>query len=454
MKLPTDRPPTGRQPGRLTRQSAKGLTVKLGGAGLSLVMLATLAAVMDPNQFGRFGFGISLATLLSVVGGLGQRLVVIRFIPAFTSDDEHERAREVTHLGYQAVAAVSLLIGLVVVVVTHFTLTTEKGYLFASAALIPLMALTDYQAGVLRAQGSVLRAHAPRDALWRIALIAICLPGLLHVRVFGWSGQLTAEWAMWAAVVTMAALMVIQYFTHPGIHRKPGLFTPVAPQDTWRGTSIGLWITSIAQTGFPHLSIVVLGFVISPEQSGGFFAAMRIAAFFNMPLLAVSIPTAPVIARHWHTGNLKEMQRVCAVAVAGSTAASLAAYIVVIFSGRWLLGILGPAFVDAYPILLILSGGYVLNVAFGLSADIMTMTGSERPFLLTITATNLVAIAAVYLGTPVFGEVFAASAVALSIALWNVTVVVWSRRNLGVDPTILGAIPVLLRRWQRVKPST
>ena len=76
------------------------------------------------------------------------------------------------------------------------------------------------------------------------------------------------------------------------------------------------------------------------------------------------------------------------------------------------------------------------------------MTGNERRLLLFVAVSNAIPLALIIPGVWLFGEVFAASALALGMATWNIVTAFWTRRNLGVDTSILGALKALRHRGE------
>ena len=70
----------------------------------------------------------------------------------------------------------------------------------------------------------------------------------------------------------------------------------------------------------------------------------------------------------------------------------------------------------------------------------MNMTGHDREFLKILATFNIVGFAVLLLLTREFGAIGAAWGLLVVKAGWNIAVVIWARRNLGIDPSILGPI--------------
>ena len=89
---------------KLARGGMAALIIKIGGAGLSFLMFLMLARAMSAEEYGRFGFAFSLATLLAVVGSFGFRSLVLRYAAAYAADGAIELERGVIRHGYVVTA--------------------------------------------------------------------------------------------------------------------------------------------------------------------------------------------------------------------------------------------------------------------------------------------------------------------------------------------------------------
>ena len=62
-------------------KSLISLGIKVATAALTYLMYVTLSRLMVENAYGEFAFGLSLATILAVLAGVGQQTSVLRFWP-------------------------------------------------------------------------------------------------------------------------------------------------------------------------------------------------------------------------------------------------------------------------------------------------------------------------------------------------------------------------------------
>jgi O-antigen/teichoic acid export membrane protein len=184
--------------------------------------------------------------------------------------------------------------------------------------------------------------------------------------------------------------------------------------------------------------VVIMGLLISPEETGPIFAALRIALLLNLFLLAANMVASPSISRMYHEGRIAEVQRTCTSIAIMSTATSLLIFALLVFEGDRMLELFGKGFGEAHDVLLIVAGAYVVNTLTGPTSVLLELTGHERAAFRMITGMNIISLIAMPFATWSFGAFGAASCLALSITGWNIQAVVYARRKIGIDPSAFG----------------
>lgn len=431
--------------------SLAAFVIKVASAGLSFLMFVALARAMSQADYGVFAFGFSLATFLALVALMGQRTLALRFIPVYEAADAPPGAlRGLLIYGYGTVLAAALVIGLGLVLLGPLFFGESAGpppYLVLSALLVVPMALSDYQSGVYRGMGMVVPALLPRDVMWRIGVILACAPALAGWQTLPFGRGLGAEAALALSGAVLMALILGQFVARPAALRVLlGKEKPVFHGARWRHATLGLWLNDVLQSGAQNIAVVLLGLTLAPSSTGGLFAAIKTAALLSFFLMAANIVVAPQISRMWHAQNLAGLKRVCAVVTLGSSAPTLALFALYAVFGHRILELFGAGYHTAYPSLMVISFAQVVNTLCGQTGILMAMTGNERRLTRFILISNVVPLAAMPVGVMVFGDVFGAVAIAIGMTLWNVQTVFWTRRHLGVDTSILGAVSALRGR--------
>lgn len=148
-----------------------------------------------------------------------------------------------------------------------------------------------------------------------------------------------------------------------------------------------------------------------------------------------------MIASAFHRNERDELHRVARLSARLGLGFALLAALVLIGAGRWLLEIFGPEFTTAYPALLVLLLGGLVNASTGVVAYLMTLTGRERPALAIFVAALALSLALNLLLIPRLGVVGAAIASTSALSFWNVAMVFYVRRSIGIDASALGLSP-------------
>ena len=126
-----------------------------------------------------------------------------------------------------------------------------------------------------------------------------------------------------------------------------------------------------------------------------------------------------------------------ACAIAGTT---LIGYGFLIVLGGFLLRLFDPSFVAAYPILLVVGAGTLVDAISGPNSYLMQMTNYERPYLKVMLCCYPLVVLAQFILVPRYGSMGAALASASGVILWNVLCVALLRRHAGLDTSLLGVI--------------
>lgn len=411
---------------KLARGGFAAVVIKFGAAGLSFLMFLALARAMSVAEFGRFGFAFSLATVLAVAGSFGMRTLVLRFASIYEENKDAPHLHGVIRTGYLAVLLGCGVLGAALALLAAAWPGLEsRSYLMATGIFTVILGLAEYQAYLLRVFGGMTLALAPRDIIWRGGVIAIAT-----LASFSLLPQLDAASALWTLTGTLLLVVLGQAFAHPVTRPTSLLRAPAAYKlKDWLKDTKWLWGSSVLQVALPNLSIVVLGLILSPDRTGGFFAAWRLAMLLSLFHLAASMVASPLISRHFHR---KEMRAIQTIATLTSVAASLPCigiFVIFALAGDSLLGLFNPAYAERLDVLLILAAGYLVHVLFGPTAEFAEMSGHQDVYFRALAVITPLALLLIYPASYYFGEVGAAVVITASTVIWNAYVYSWVLRR-------------------------
>jgi O-antigen/teichoic acid export membrane protein len=244
------------------------------------------------------------------------------------------------------------------------------------------------------------------------ALGALAVLGGGAVTVAG--GYLAAEFvAMLLAVFSALRVLPLGAVSHPG--RQVAQYArPLAAQ-------------RILESSTADFGNLVLSASRSVNLAALFTAALRFTEVANALFKAIGIALAPMVSDIHGADQREHLARLYKAASRWMFAIGVPAFLLQILYGRWLLTLFGEEFVAAYPALVILATGQLVNYSSGVTIDIIRMIGRSGLMLantvLDVTSYVLFNLILV----PRYGLEGAALAAALQLASSNVVraVEVW-----------------------------
>ena len=391
------------------------------GTGISFLVQMLLARKMGPDQFGLYAYAMGWTALALLPAKLDLDNAATRFVGAHAGNDEWDLVRGFIRRGAQIV----LLSSAIVAVLGAFAMAAWSAYrgqvtsqvFLAAAIFLPATALMLYLANVLQGFRRVAASQAPplvlRPVLFGLGCITLAVVN---------AGALRASTAILLNLASTLVVLVIQFrlivvtlSAHPA---APRFETP-----TWMRAALGLLSVSVAQLVLSgQTDVVVVGTLLSKADAGHYAIASQMATTLMMGTTAMAWVAAPAIAQHFRAGDRVALQGVINRVRHISLAITIPGIIIVLLIGRPVLGLFGPSFRGAFPVLVILSLGGLHGAAGGAIAGfLLTMTGHERAGALIIGASAvsylvLVAVLAPRLGA--VGVALATFTAYLIRALW------------------------------------
>ena len=418
------------------------LVIKLASAVLSYAMFVVLARVLSHAEYGKFAFSFNLGITLATVAGLGATTAIMRFWPQYTVTNRPDLARGVLKAGALWTLYASLATGLAIAATSPFVDRLfpdgSTGHVIMAGLLVPAIALNEYASSALRAHGLTLWSLAPRDVFWRAAVPAFA--ALLAWR----GGTMDARGALLMAAGLLLSVTALQAIKCLRVFDLKGPSATDWP--AWRSATAPMWGAAILFAMVQQFDVVISGFFLTPAETGSYFAAQKTATLLGLLLIAGNMVGAPLIAGHFHGGDHKGLKRLCAYLAAGIAIPTFIGFGVMALIGHQLLAIFDPAFVSAYPILLVLAAGATFDAMAGPTAYFLQMSGHERTYLIIMAVTYMGVIAMQFLLAPVWGALGIAIPTAVGVIVWNAWAVIVLRRATGIDPSAIGALAFFFKK--------
>lgn len=361
----------------------------------------------------------------------------MRFIAAYKAQERWGLLRGIVRRSTQFVVVFSLLIstiGGIVVWSLRNRIGQDQAATFGTALiLLPVLVLVRLREASLRALKHVVQSELPIRII-RPLLLAAILSGLY----FCLRQPLQATQAMAINLIAVfAALVIGTVWLVKELPEQVRDARPIYAHREWLKVSLPLLLIASMLVVLNQTDIIMVGALRGSDQAGIYSAASRIADLVVFALMAINSILAPMISELYSTGKKKELQRIVTLAARAIFAFTLMFSIILVVFGKFALSLFGAEFVVTYVPLLILLCGQIVNALAGSVGLIMTMTGHQNQAGAIVAVSAAVNITLNALLIPLFGLTGAAISTAFTMVLWNITMLVYVQRRLGINPTII-----------------
>ena len=415
------------------------MTYKALGAGLLFSAQILLARLLSTEEYGVVAYALAWVGVLVLFAKIGMDNTAIRFVAVYSNQGRWDLL-----WGIVIVAVLSpLLLGAVICAavwglpVEELPGSGQYGRMVPWVLLLALLlAQQNIATSFLRGRGRVAAAEVLEN---------VVRPGIL-LAFFGvaWfmSWPMHAEKALLQYIV-VTSTVVISAFAWLAVLGLPQVKV-VRPKFRWRewlATSVALWISGGVYFLNSRIDTLMLGMFREAKEVALYAVASRITDLLGFGVAAVTAIVAPKVAALHGAGADRELMqaalddggRFLAWTVFGGAAA-------LSLLGPALLGLFGDAYVSAYPALLVLVLGRVVEGATGPAGYVLAMTGNHwigSAVMAAALVLNLTLNAALI---PLWGAMGAAVATAASLTVWNVLIANICMRRLRVNPTIVARL--------------
>ena len=426
--------------------------------GLGFVTQIVLTRTLGVSSYGLFAYAYNWADLLLILTMLGFPNLLIRNLAIYREQEQWSFMRGLIHFARTvSLLVVFLVIGAALAVAwvsglgqqavwqsgflgaenfkaaVWFTETTLWTIFLALAAL-PLMTQVRLQQAILQGMGHIINSQLAEFLLRPLLFLGLVV-GLSLVL----SGKFSASVAMGANLA--AAGVALVYSASAVAKALPALLrsAPAVYQPRlWLRMTLPLLLISGMQIINTRTDSIMLGTLAGANAVGIYNVAAQVAQVITIVLTAVNVALAPNFARLYANGDMGRLQRLVTqstrLILFGSVTISIG---IIVFEGL-ILGVFGAEFLAANSALYILIVGRILNAASGSAGVLLTMTHNEGFTALGVGISAVTNIILNALFIPAYGIEGAALATTISMILWNVLLVIFARRRLGIRTTALG----------------
>jgi O-antigen/teichoic acid export membrane protein len=281
----------------------------------------------------------------------------------------------------------------------------------------------------------VVSALLPRDIIWRTHLIgALGTLWLLKIELAAW------EAVLYTAVLLIASVLpqAIDLIRATAIADRAPL--TVEQKAEFAKVTQGLWGITAVPPALGQVSTLMIAAILGPEVAGAVFVAERTTRLINVALNGINQALAPEISSGFHRGDIRFVRRLSHLTALGASAAALAVFVMFWFFGKEILAIFEPSYATQviHATLLVFCLGTMVTCASGPVEILMQVTGMQHRLLRILVIVQPIGLVVTAILTYLVGPVGAAIGISVTLTTWVVMAVFSIRRDLKVDPTLIG----------------
>jgi len=415
------------------RESAGVFAARVLGLGLSVTTNFLLARGLGPEDYGRYGYALSILSILLLFAQMGLPVVLLREVSKALEENVWSEVKALRRFAFLWGFAVGgFLLGLFHGVMVANWVSDPGGRWGMIRTMAPYLILASWnsiQAVTLQGLRRIVLGNFPVfELFYTVILFGLFWRG---------GGHLGMQEAVGAFLFSLVSGVMLFQF----------LLNQVLPED-YRGAPLSphlrirAWLTSafsifLAESLFilnGQVDVIMLGVFRSNEEIGFYRLAVRLAEFVAFPFVVANASIVPRIAGYFVRGEMEELGRWIRKLTRIAFVASLLIWLGFALTGRWILGLAGEAYRAGYPALLLLGLAQLVKVGAGPVGWVLQMTHNEKTAAMGVHIAFIVNVLLNALLTPWMGFVGTALATALSLLSLNLilTAFVWKRLHMRV----------------------
>lgn len=411
------------------------LGLQVAGILLSFLISLVLARLMGAAGYGVYAYAMGWVSLLIVFALAGTDKLLMRKVAAYRTQEAWGLLVGLRRWSDRLTLVASVAIASIMALLAKYfftQLSDETRIAFWIALLLlPLLTLVRLRQATMIGSEYVVQGQIAEAVLRPFIFLLIVI-----LTRFFLAKQLDSILVMWLQLLAAALVLLLITWSVKKINLDPPF--PVQAQSdhqVWLAAAFPIFLSAVLEVANTRTDIIMLGTLDSAEAVGIYNVAKRLTEPMLFVLIAVNMTLAPRVSSLYVQGRMKELQslvtRTARLALLG---AGVIITLIITFSG-WLLALWGAEFVSGQAVLLILSGGQLVNVLVGSASLLLLMTGHEREVAIGLGIAAVINISLNFLLIPIWGIVGTAIATSIGIGISHILLGMFVFRRLHLNPT-------------------
>jgi O-antigen/teichoic acid export membrane protein len=422
---------------------ARGLfgssVVQGSGMFAAFLLHLVLARTLGRTEYGTYVYLLAWINVAVVFAKFGTDRALVRYVAEASAKDKWNEVRQITNYLLKLVFKSSIIVAFVTTILfllvngnasahVYYTGIWAVGVLFG-------MAVCFWQKGGLLGLRLIVYSKLPTEIVRPVLIGALIL---LFASV---SGSLSAVTAMKATLAaTFCTILLGAWFWRTNVPQPDGADAGLKVSALPSLSALFPFVLiAVARTAMQYVDVLMVGAIHGPDEVAAYSVAARLCGMVAFGAATAAPVLQPYVSRFFATGCLDSIRRTVSLVTLAVGAFTVMTSLFLLFFGDLVLSLFGRGFKDAYFPMVILVFGQVINTSCGFNGVLLSMTGHQglaSKGLWLGAGVNIVLNAAL---VPSFGALGAATATTISMALWNLILVYFVRKELGMNSTIFAA---------------
>ena len=417
--------------------------VRGGSLVLVFALQVSLARILGVNEYGIYIYVLTWLNVLLLFSNWGWKTSSVKLIAVYRSQSEWGLLKGVliSNLIIPFISAVLLFsITVIILDIVGISFSNRSIAVFLLGIfLLPLNAVAASISSAMRGLHLAVLGELTQGVYRPVFFISLLL--LYNYFI---SDQLHAVEAIQFNI--LAALFIFILFLYQFKTRLPIEIYGVKADfelRKWSALAIPLLVFSGFSLLMKRFDILMLGMLANEQIAGVYAVSTRVAELTSFGLMATNLIMAPRIAELFAQNKMSRLQALSRQSAIWVLVLTLPIIFITVIFGKFLLGLFGADFEVAYANLLILVFSHLVNALAGPVGLFMTMTGHQKPALYIMAFAGFLNVALNLYLIPQYSMEGAAVATAISIISWNLLMLYYVRKKIGIDTTIFSFVKAI-----------
>lgn len=413
------------------KKSISSTFVKVSGMLIGLLVSVYLGRSIGSEGLGIINLSIKFTNIFLVICLVGMPQVIIKEVAIGFNNKEYDKISDVIYSSLIFNGVVTVICSIIIVLLSPWI----SNDLFKDPNLeIPLII------GVLAAGPQVISRIFSSGLIgykkiWQSNLVnqslSTAVTGLLLLLNYLIFNSVTINKVAIFYGVSRVVVTLVMLVYWRNIHQPTSNVRTLITKRLLN-TSIPIFYVFLASSLIANVDSIILGMFSGSEDVGLYSVASRIALLTSFFLQVTNSSVAPKIAALYHDKKLTELEKMVSSVTKVLFIIGSIQFLLFVLFGKQILNIWGEEFVSAYPILILLGFGQLINISTGASGLLLTMTGKERIERNISIISAIILLVFSLLLTPFFYSYGVAIATLVSVSVLNISRIFLAKKYLGV----------------------